>query len=197
LAGGLEVICRPSSNVPPRPATVEEAAGAATAVLSRGADVIYLFNYFQDGHPGWPVPEYQRILKTFSSLDELSRLSRRHVVTYRDVVAPGETYRPPLPANGSELSFSLPLGPAPPPSWQAEATIELSASPAGAAPPTLGVNGVAGQFRTDEAAENGNRRLVYTIPLSALPGRNSDTITLKADAPVEVLRVEVRLHPAE
>jgi hypothetical protein len=197
LAGGLDVSYRPSSDVPPRPVTPEEAVGAAVAVLSGGADAVYLFNYFQDGHPGWPIPEYQRVLKTFSSLDELLRLPRRHAVTYRDVTAPGEVYRAPLPASGKELSFILPLGPAPPKGWQAEATIELSAPRAGSVPPALHVNGVVGEPRGDEALENGNRRLTYSIPLDALPGRNNDTITVEAAEAVTVVRVEVRLHPAE
>ncbi len=57
------------------------------------------------------------------------RLPRRHAVTYRDVLVPGDAYRPPLPASGNELSFTLPLGLAPPAEWQVEATIEVLAAP--------------------------------------------------------------------
>jgi len=193
LAGGLEVLYRPCSATAHRAVTIEEAAGAAVAVLSGGADAVYLFNYFQDRHPGWPIPEYQRVLTTFSSLDALSRLPRRHAVTYRDVLVPGETYRPPLPASGKELSFTLPLGPTPPAGWLAEATIEVAAPGGAAVSAIVSVNGVAGTLRGDEAL-NGSRLLTYSIPLEALPGRNTDTITVKAAEAIEVLRVEVRLH---
>ena len=142
LAGGLEVLYKPCGEIPPRRVTVEEAAGAAVAVLSGGADAVYLFNYFQDA--GWPIPEYQRMMRAFGSLDELSQMPRRHAVTYRDITIPGEVYRPPLPASGKELSFTLPLGPTPPAGWQAEATIELAAPSVGAASPAVSVNGVAG-----------------------------------------------------
>jgi hypothetical protein len=194
LAGGLEVLYKPCGEIPPRLVTIEEATAAAVAVLSGGADAVYLFNYFQDGSPGWPLPEYQRMLHAFSSLDELSRLPRRHAVTYRDILAPGEAYRPPLPASGNELSFALPLGPTPPAGWQVEATIEVAA-PLADASPAVNVNAVAGELRDSEALENGNRQLTYSIPLAALPGRNTDAITVKAAAPINVLRVEVRLHP--
>jgi hypothetical protein len=198
LAGGLEVNYRPSADVPPRGVTPEGAAGAAIAVLSGGADVVYLFNYFQDTHSQGAIRDYQRMLNAFSSLDELLRLPRRHAVTYRDVVVPGEQYRAPLPASGRELSFALPLGPTPPAGWQAAATIEVAPWRAGDAPPAVSVSGVAGALRSNEALKNGNRLLTYAIPLSALAGRNKDAVMVKAagDGAIKVVRVEVRLHPA-
>ena len=197
LAGGLEVNYRPCPDLPPRLVTPEDATGAAVAVLSGGADVVYLFNYFQHGHPQWPIPEYQRMLKSFSSLDELLRLPRRHAVTCRDVVVPGADYRAPLPASGTKLSFGLPLGPTPPAGWRAEATIEVAARNADGAPPAVSVNGVAGELRSNEAMPNGNRLLTYSIPLRALPGVNQDSIMVSAAGQdsIKVLRVEVRLHP--
>jgi len=197
LAGGLEVNYRPCLDLPPRLVTPEDATGAAVAVLSGGADVVYLFNYFQHGHPQWPIPEYQRMLKSFSSLDQLLQLPRRHAVTCRDVVVPGADYRAPLPASGTKLSFGLPLGPTPPGGWRAEATIEVAARNADGAPPTVSVNGVASELRGNEAMPNGNRQLTYSLPLRALPGVNQDSIMVSAAGrdSIKVLRVEVRLHP--
>jgi len=197
LAGGLEVNYRPCGEVPARLVTSEEAAGAAVAVLSNGADVVYLFNYFQHGHPQWPISEYQRMLRSFSSLDQLLTLPRRHAITGRDVVIPGADYRAPLPASGTRLPFALPLGPAPPTGWQAEATIEIAGKNANHAPPAVSINGVAGELGGDEPATGGNRLLRYAIPLGALPGQNQDTIVVTAAGQdeIKVLRVEVRLQP--
>ena len=170
-------------------------AGAAISVLSGGGDVVYLFNHFQSGH--WPAPGYQALLNTFSSLEKLGKLPRRHAVTYREVVIPGEAYRPPLPASGEALSFDLPLGPTPLAEWQAEAIIEVAAWEGGGAAPGVSVNGVAGKKQSNEAMQNGNRLLTYSIPLNALPGRNKDTIMVTAGGQhmVNVFRVEVRVYP--
>ena len=197
LAGGLEVNYRPDPAAPNRVVTREEATGAAVAVLSGGADVVYLFNFFQSGHPHWLIPEYQRMLKTFSSLDELLKLPRRHAVTYRDVTIPGEAYRAPLPASGTQLSFALPLGPAPVAGWQAEAMIEVAATGAEGPPPTVSINGVAGKLHHSETLKNGNRLVTYALPLTALPGKNRDIVTVASMGkdPVKVQRVEVSLHP--
>ncbi|HEX4144770.1 MAG TPA: hypothetical protein VHY91_14790 [Pirellulales bacterium] len=195
LAGGLEVSYRPSPDVLPRPVTAEQATGAAVAVLAAGADAVYLFNYFQDGHPGWPIAEYERTLKALASLDEALKLPRRHAVTYRDIVAPGEAYHPPLPATGKEFAFELPLGPKPPADWQADATIEVAALPTDGAPPAVSVGGVAAEFRTDEPLENGHRLLTYSVPLAALAGHGRETITVAAQSEITLTRVEVGLRP--
>jgi len=196
LAGGLEVNYRPCGELPARLVTADDAVGAAVAVLSGGADVVYLFNYFQHGHPQWPSAEYQRMLQSFSSLDQLLTLPRRHAVTGRDVAVPGADTRAPLPASGTRLPFAMALGPTPPTGWQAEATIEIAGPNANHAPPAVSVNGVAGELG-NEAAAGGNRLLRYAIPPGALPGQNQDTIVITAAGQdqIKVLRVEVRLHP--
>ena len=189
LAGGLEAHYSPCPGVRQRPVTLDEAAGAAVAVRSSGADAVYLFNYFQHGHPGWPIPVYQRTLKAFSSLDALVTLPRRHAVTFRDVVVPGETYRAPLPASGTRLSFALPLGPAPAPDWQVEATLEATL------PPAVSLNGIAGQLRSNQPAKSGSRLLTYAFPATAVSGKNNDALAVAAAGkePVTVRRVEISL----
>jgi len=196
LAGGLDVNYRPAPAAPPRLVTREEAAGAAVAVLSGGADVVYLFNYFQHGHPGWPIPEYQHTLKAFSSLAELLKLPRRHAVTYRDVTLPGEDYRAPLPASGTSLSFALPLGPAPAAGWKVEATVEVEAQGSGDALPAVFINGVAGTLCKSKSAPGGARLVRHGFPVTALSGKGCDVLVVKADgaAPVKVQRVEVSIQ---
>ena len=198
LAGGLEVIYQPFPDGPKRLVDPEYAAGAAVSVLAGGADSVYLFNYFQHGLP-WSIPEYQHTLRAFSSLGELCKLPRRHGVTYRDVVVPGEPYPAPLPTTGRELSFSLPLGPKPPADYQAEALIEIAGHESDAAAPAVSVNHGAGRLRSAEALESGNRALTYTIPVTGLPGNNRDTIAITAASgkPVKALRVEVSIAPPQ
>ena len=177
---------------------VDVLAGAGVTVLAGGADIVYLFNYFQHGLP-WSIPEYQHTLKAFSSLDEVCKLPRRHAVTYRDVVVPGEVYRAPLPASGREVSFDLPLGPKPPTDWQAEAVVEVAGQGTEQDAPAVAVNGVEGTLRRTEALQSGNRLHTYSIPTQALPGRNSDGIAITAAGtkPIKVLRVEARIAPSD
>lgn len=197
LAGGLEALCRPSPGAAPHIVTPEDATGAAIAVLSSGADVVYLFNYFQNGHPHWSIPEYQRMLKSFSSINKLRKLPRRHTVTFRDVTAPGENYRAPLPASGTKLSFFLPLGPAPVVGSQVKTTIEIAAQPLQETLPIVSLNGIAGKFDSKETLKNGNDLATHAFPITALSGKDHDTIAIKATgkSPVKVLQVEVSLHP--
>lgn len=195
LAGGLEVLCRPYPGGLVRSRDPEYAVGAAVSVLSGGGDVVYLFNYFQNGQ--WPGPGYQHLLNACSSLEQLRKLPRRHAVTYREVVVPGEAYRPPLPASGTMLSFPLPLGPTPAVGSQVEAIIEVAARDVDGDAPAVSVNDVAGKLHSNEAMPNGNRLLTYSVPLNALPGRNRDTIrvTTSQQRSINVFRVEVRLQP--
>ena len=195
LAGGLETRCQPYIGAPVSHMDAEYAAGAAVSVLSGGADAVYLFNHFQNGR--WPIPRYQRILKAFSSLDELRKMPRRHAVTHREVVVPGEDYRAPLPASGSAVSFDLPLGPTPLAGWQAEAIIEVAAPGTERGAPALHVNGVACALGNTEELESGNCLLTYSIPAAAVLGQNSDKITVTAAGKeaIKVLRVEARIAP--
>lgn len=197
LAGGLEVRYEPYPGSPAvRMVDFDLARGAAVSVLGGGADVVYLFNYFQHGHPSWAPPEYQRVLKSFSSLDELLKSPRRHAVTHRDVIALGEAYRPPLPATGRQISFRLPLGPAPPAGCKAEATIEVAGAQSD---PAVSVNQAAAVRRGAEKLDSGSRLLTYEIPVEALAGKNDDTIAISAaeGGEIKILRVEVRIEPGE
>jgi len=197
LAGGLETRCQAYVHAPASHRNPEYAAGAATAVLAGGADAVYLFNHFQHGR--WSIPEYQRLLRAFLSLDELQKLPRRHMVTHREVVVPGEDYRSPLPASGTALSFELPLGPKPLDGWQAQAIIEVAPSGADRGDPALAVNGVTCAVHRTETQKNGNRLLTYSVPPDALSAQNSDTIaiTTEGNEPIRVLRVEARVAPVE
>jgi hypothetical protein len=197
LAGGLEVNYQPHLGIPNRVITKEEATGAAIGVLSAGADVVYLFNYFQIGHPRWSIPEYQRMLNAFSSIEELKKMPRRHAVTFSDVAIPGEDYPSPFPASGIRLAFDMPLGPAPLATWQGEVTIEVAAPNLKGAAPKISVNGIAGKLRQNETLKSGWHLVSYAFPVTALSGNNRDTVTVTAAGkdPIKVQRVEASLRP--
>jgi hypothetical protein len=76
---------------------------------------------------------------------------RSHVLTHRDIIAPGEAYEAPLPATGKELTFSLPTGPKPPEDWQATLILGLESPDTTA--PAVTLNGrpspACGRWRSD------------------------------------------------
>ncbi len=126
LAAGLELQLLEYWNppYPPYPQnSLETARGAAISLLDRGADRIYLFNYFH-GVPANAVdPEsvlhprnFPSVLRELGSVEAITGKPRRHVITYPDVWAPGEPRAIALPAtvNKGELKeFRIHIGPKP------------------------------------------------------------------------------------
>ena len=89
-------------------------------------------------------------------------MPRRVGVTFRDVRAPGEKYRPPLPATGREAVFSVNLGPVPSDRWLCDVVIECSPGREGAASnPKVFVDGGPCGVRGPE--NNERRRPHYFI----------------------------------
>ncbi len=126
LAAGLERILLEYWNppYPPYPEnSLETARGAAISLLDRGADRIYLFNYF-DGAPENSCDvesvvhpsKYPVLLRELGSIETMIGKPRRHVITYSDTWAPGEPRAIALPAtpNKGELKeFRIHIGPKP------------------------------------------------------------------------------------
>ncbi len=126
LAAGLELNLLEYWN-PPYPRypsnSPETARGAAISLLDRGADRIYLFNYFQKVPADAVVPEsvlhprnFSTLLRELGSIETMIGKPRRHVITYSDTWAPGEPRAIPLPAtpNKGELKeFRIHIGPKP------------------------------------------------------------------------------------
>jgi hypothetical protein len=131
------------------------------------------------------------VFQRMRSLPRLLEIPRRVGVTYRDVVAPGAPYTPPLPAEGKSLTFQLFTGP--PPGNMAEVTLLLTLKGA-VGPPAADVNGVPCNLLR-KAQENGTTRLEYKVPVGALPGNRRDAITLVSAEPVTALDVQIRIVP--
>lgn len=115
LAAGLELLLRPYHAYRPLQFnSLETVRGAAAAMLARGADRVYLFNYM-DSQTQMADPEnYPALLRQCGRLDTLAGLPRRHVVTYADTWAPGEAQAAQLPktlAANEWASFRLHCGP--------------------------------------------------------------------------------------
>ncbi|MFH1567046.1 MAG: hypothetical protein ABIL09_03535 [Gemmatimonadota bacterium] len=202
LAGGLEILVGAHPGAPKRPVTAEEACGAAAQVLHDGADSVYLFNYFQDTDPDsvpdqWPRHRYQQTLRTLSSLEDIQRQARRHVLTFRDIVGPeGTPAAAPLPARGSALAFQLPSGP-PPGSLLAELTLGLEDEAAGHPAPQVTANGSAA---LELARQEGgtSRRLTFRVPAAALAASGPNRIEIRAadGRELTVDWLDLRVFPA-
>jgi hypothetical protein len=195
LVGGLEVLYRPAPDSPPSVTSPELAIGAATSVLSQGADAVYLFNYF----PGtYPQPIYQETLKSMASLGSVRKLPRRVGVTYRDITAPGEQYAAPLPATGKEAGFRIRLGPVPDCHWLCDVVIGDAPAP-GAPKPGLSVlvNGTPCQPLNEESAKDGLRLVSFRVPTSALRGTELHEVKVagREQSPLNIRQVEMFLRP--
>lgn len=195
LLGGLEVLYRPVPSGPASTVSPELAIGAATSVLSQGADAVYLFNYF----PGtFPAPAYQETLRAMSSLRSVQKLPRRVGVTYSDITAPGERYLPPLPATGKEATFRIRLGPVPNRHWLCD--VVLGVAPAtGFAGSALSVrvNGAPCQFLNEEPAKGEIRLTSFRVPAEALKGTEVHEVKVAIDGqtPLSIRQAEMFLRP--
>ncbi len=198
LLGGIEVRYHPGSGATASLVSPELATGAAMSVLSQGADAVYLFNYFQSRHPGWSEPVYLKTLQAMASLDTLRQLPRRVGVTYRDIVAEGEKYRPPLPATGKELVFPMTVGPLPDGPSVCEVTVGLAASKdATSGVPAISVNNKPCEVLNDDGKKEGTRVIVYRVPTTALASTEPQQVKVACtdQNALTIQRVEVSVEP--
>ncbi len=207
LVGGLEILYRPVPSGSPSQVSPELALGAATLVLSEGADAVYLFNYFP---PTFSPSVYQSMLRSMTSLDFLSKLPRRVGITYRDITGPGESYKAPLPAIGQKIVLSMKLGPAPAKGWIYDLIIRLASpapdassteKPAVPTPensPSAFVNGVRCDFVNAAATNRVFTELTYRIPAQALQTTQAHELKLVSanEKPMNIQAAEVFLRPA-
>jgi hypothetical protein len=162
LAPGLEVLVRPYPQYrTPILNCLETVRGASAAMLDRGADRVYLFNYMDSDTTQADMENYPGMLREVGQLATMAGKPRRHVLTYSDTWAPGEPIgRNGLPAEadkGRWHEFRLAVGPRP---------------ASGAVTVALGVeNGSAGDLRRwvvrlngELVAFSGELKLARTAP---------------------------------
>jgi hypothetical protein len=100
LGAGLDRHVHPfPGGVREQPACPEHVRGAAASYLNQGADRVYLFDYFDRPTPqlGPSILAEENLLRTVGSPESLAPHPRRHLVTYQDVLGPGECPAQPLP----------------------------------------------------------------------------------------------------
>ena len=117
LAAGLELILRNHPDAKPvQMNTLETVRGAATAMLDRGADRVYLFNYMDAQTAMDGMENYPSLLREVGELSTLEGKPRRHIMTYADTWAPGEASAIPLPKDcqaGRWYGFRIATGSVP------------------------------------------------------------------------------------
>jgi hypothetical protein len=200
LAGGLVGSTMPYWGEPRRERaflTPELATGAAVSVLSRGADAVYLFNIFQDDTPRWPLNVYKETLKPMRSLDALLSKPRAVSITYRDIIAPGEKYKPTLPATGSDVLLPVYLGPVLEGKWRCELKVELMAPKIEDLPaPKVLINDQPCELLASDVHNAASRVLRFSVPLQALTKTDVQQISLRSTDAREftVVSVEMSLN---
>ncbi len=114
LAAGAEILVRAYPGAKHIEADITSTRGFAAACLQRGADSIYLFNYMDPGPMTGGKEAYRMLLEEGLSAKTVVTKPRRHVVTYRDTVAPGMSSDVMLPVDGFKGgTFRIRIGPKP------------------------------------------------------------------------------------
>jgi len=192
LAGGLEIRYQPWPGANATAMTPELAVGAAMAVLAGGADHVYLFNYFAKGHLDnlWSHEGFNHTLAAMRGIEALNPLPRRHAITYRDIVAPGEPSGHLLPAAPGLGIFRLQTGPKPN-GRKVQLLLELEADgEREPAAPNVRVNATP----CPDPERQGKCVLLYTVPPEALT--DGQTVVETTNAGSRIVRVELAIAAA-
>lgn len=204
LAAGQEILLRAYPGGTQTENDIESTRGFAAASLYRGADQIYLFNYM-DPAPMHGGPEaYRMLLEKGLGLDVVTKVPRRHVVTYRDIVAPGMSNDAVLPVDGQKGGvFRIYIGPAPEPKGRVLFVAGLAARDGVATAAFETFANDAPCKATEDRANPGQfpgvvRALQFDCPVAAMkPGYNEVRIKQQPGQPEQqVIWAELRIEPA-
>jgi hypothetical protein len=125
LEAGLMVTVHPSAASPVVSHSLETARAAAISLRERGADRIYLYNFFDDMpyavtgqtyHRSAHWKAFRALLCELGSVETMTGKPRRHIITNDDTWAPGEHAASCLPRDLSARTvayFTIPTGPVP------------------------------------------------------------------------------------
>ena len=189
-------------------AAPDGALGAAVAAIHAGADGIELFNYFPekilDNGRGWTEDLFKSTLKAMRSLNAMLPLQRKHMVTCRQMTAPGELIgrnallpqtgnwtgemcngEYPLPAEGTWLAFRLLTG-SRPTGRKVQVVIGTEDGRPGAGP-QVRVNDVKCHVASED-----DMLCTYDVPEDGLAdGEHVIEVMTDEGSPVRVTRVEL------
>lgn len=111
VAGCIELLSRAYPGGKMEYNTAESAIGSAVNILSQGADKLYLFNYFDapdemllgerrkitEENDVRKAEGYFKLLTTAGDLEKAIHTTRKHIVTYHDMVPLSRKFAAPLP----------------------------------------------------------------------------------------------------
>ena len=175
--------------------------GFTAAMLHRGADQVYLFNFMDDYRP---AEEYRSILNECGRLETVIDKPRRHIVTSHDVAAPGRPNPSVLPKmlhSDKPLSFRLYTGPRPTTGRAVIRAILANSRNVAQAQLTARMNSaacrpIADLGKLDQFSES-VRITQFDVPLSSLrEGNNRIELSLKTGETQNLLWLEISMIPA-
>ncbi len=204
LAPGAEILVRAHPAGQPIEEDITSTRGFAASSWDRGAEAIYLFNYMDPAPMTGGKAAYRTLLEEGLALETVTQKPRRHVVTYRDTVAPGMSNDVRLPVDGFEGgTFRIHIGPKP---KQSDAFVVVGLAPAEAVSRSrfeVTVNGRACESAVDlddlsllKGAGRGGR---YACPADSLrDGYNAVQIRqLRGEPEQKIVWVELRIQPTQ
>ncbi len=203
LAAGLEILLRPYPAAEHRFNDLESARGFTAAMLDRGADQIYLFNYMDCDTGIEVLSDYPKLLNQCGSLDTVLDKPRRHVVTYTDTFPPGVPVPCILPQDlkgKGPAQIRLYTGPRP---QQGKAVIRIGLSDKPGvrqAKLTARLNSEPCQTMSDgdkpQTFSQTVRMAQFDVPLSAMKrGYNLIEVFRQEGEPQQIVWAEIRIDP--
>ena len=174
--------------------------GFTAAMLHRGADQIYLFNFMDDY---LPPDEYRSILTQCGRLETVVDKPRRHIVTSHDVAAPGAPHPSSLPkplVAGKPVKFSLYTGPRLATGRAVIRAILANGQNVDQAQLAARLNSavcrpIADLGKLDQFVES-TRITQFDVPLSSLrEGNNQIEMSLEAGGEQKLLWLEILMSP--
>ncbi len=204
LAAGNEQHLRPYWSPGPNPINdIESVRGFTAAMLDRGADQIYLFNYMDSGTIGDPQG-YPQLLREVGRLETVLDKPRRYVVTFADTWPPGVPTPQLLPkdieAKKGPAQFRLYTG-QPPVYGTAVIRAGLADKPgAHEAGITARLNSSECKALADvdkpDIYANAVRMVRFDIPLKSMNrGYNLIELFQRQGEPQQIVWVEIRMAP--
>ncbi len=203
LAAGQEILLRPFPSPQQRFNDLESLRGFAAAMLDRGADQIYLFNYMDECTTIEVLADYPRIINECGRPETLLDKPRRHVVTYPDTMPPGVGTPSILPADlkgKGPAQIRVCTGPRPT-SGKAVIRAGLKDCPGvDQAKPSARLNSqpckAIGDCENPEQFAETKRMIQFEIPLAAMQ-RGYNLVELFPDGgqPQQIGWMEIRIDP--